>query len=118
MALRTAGRKVAVNETISTVSVNIIQITEDKLVNILTAHVGKIRKSSDWGGALAMFLSFVGLAVTSDFHETFGISADTLRGIFYCGMLASLVYLVKSCVNRYKNRDSVEDILKDIKNEK
>ena len=118
MALRNNnGQKIIIAETVSNTSVNVISITEDKLVNILNRHVSRIKKNNDWLTSLALFLSLVAMAVTTDFHETFGISSDTLRGFFYAGVIASLAYFIRSCYNCYKNRDSVDDIVKDIKDE-
>lgn len=48
---------VKIVNTISNTSVNLIQITEDKLKNILSAHIARIRKSSDYVGSIGLFLS-------------------------------------------------------------
>lgn len=118
MALRNNnGQKIIVTETITNTSVNVISITEDKLVNILNRHVAKIKKNNDWMASLALLLSLIAMAITTDFHETFGMSSDTLRGLFYAGVIASFIHFVRSCYNCYKNRDSVDDIVKDIKDE-
>lgn len=115
MALR---KTTDIKETISNVSVTLIQITEERLVNILNAHIAKIKKGNDWATALALFISLFGIAVSTDFHDTLGIKADMLKGAFYLIILISFLYFLYVAYNCYKNKDSVEDIISDIKTER
>lgn len=118
MPLRTKNNKITINEEISNVSVNIIRITEDKLVNILNTHINKIKKkNNDWITSGSLFISLVCVAITSDFHNTFGLNADVIKGIFYAGLFASFVYFIVVIINCIKNKDSISQIVKEIKNE-
>lgn len=114
MALNRNG-KIEVKETISNVSVRIISITEDKLLNILNVHIQKIRKSNDWITALALFISMIGIAFSTEFKSIFGIDAQMLAGGFYVCVVLSFCYMCRVIYNCRKNKDSIDDIMKDIK---
>lgn len=116
MALR--KDKVEVKETISNVSVGIISITEDKLVNILNTHIAKIKKNHDWITALALFVSLFGIALTTEFKNVLGIDALMITGGYYVLVFLSLCYFVRVVYHCYKNRDSIDSIMQDIKNQK
>lgn len=117
MALRNNGNKIAVNETISNVSVNVIEITEDKLVNILNKHVSKIKKSNDWISATALFVSLVGILLTSTFNDVWIFTKDMLLAFFTLITILSLGYAIYTIMNCYKNRSGVQNIIKEIKGE-
>ena len=118
MAFRNSGNKIAVNETISNVSINLIEITEDKLVNILNNHIAGIKKSKDWIGAVALSVSLIGIFLTSSFHDTWFISKETLQAFFCLILLISLGYTFYTIHNCVKYKITVEDIIIDIKGEK
>lgn len=107
---------VKIGNTISNTSVNLIQITEDKLELILTRHVSKIRKSNDWLGAAAMVLTILGLLLTTEFRNKW-VPADTWCGIFYTLFLVFAFYQVYVVWNCIANRSGVKNIINDIKNE-
>lgn len=117
MALRSKGPVVTVNNTISNTSVNLITITEDKLENILIKHVAKLKKSHDWIGALAFFVTVLATLVTSDFHSTWGLDSAVFTALFILLLIISFGYLVYTVYNAIRNRDSVENIIRDIKND-
>lgn len=112
------GENLTVANIISNMEVNVIKITEDKLVNILTAHVQRIRKSNDWIGAVALSLTLVIVLLTSEFKSFGFVNGNTIQGIFFSGLVVSLAYTIRVIYNCWKNSDSVENIVKDIKNEK
>ena len=118
MALGKKGNKSIINETISNVSTNMIEITEDKLINIINRHFNCIKKSKDWIGALALIITLISIHCTSTFHDVFGLSAESIRAIFIILTVLSIIYLIYTFVNCFKNRTKVEDIIKDIKGER
>lgn len=117
MALR-GTKTITVDNTISNTSVNLIQITEDKLENILMKHVDKMKRAKSWISAAGLFLTLVGLVFATDFKDWLGISKDTWKGIFGAMLVASAFYLGYVVRNCWKSRDSIENIIMDIKNEK
>ena len=118
MAFRNNGNKIAVNETISNVSINIIEITEDKLVNILGNHIIKIKKSNDWIGAVALSISLIGIFLTSSFQDTWIFTKDALQAFFVLILIISLGYTFYTIRNCIKYRSTLEEIIADIKGNK
>ena len=115
MAFKNNGNKIVVNETISNISINLIEITEDKLVNILNSHVSKIKKSNDWIGATALFVSLVGILLTSTFNDVWILKKEMLLAFFVLVTILSFSYLIYTIYNCINNKSSVQKIIKDIK---
>ena len=118
MALNQKDNTQVFDTVISNVSTNLIRITEDKLRNVLNDNIGKLRKPNDIIAALALFISLLGVLMTSEFHDQFGIKADTWNGFFMFLCFASFCYLCFVGKNLWKNRCSLEDIMQEIKNTK
>ncbi len=116
MALDRKKSKLSVDNFINNTQINIITILEDKLKNILVEHVGKLKKPKDIMGAVALSLALFSTLLTADFGDLW-FPPDTWRGIFIVAFVFSIIYLFNTIVNYLKNRGSVEDILRDIKNE-
>lgn len=116
MALRRNNGSVKVDNIISNTSVNVIQITEDKLENILMRHLKKLEKPRDLIGAISLFLSLLIVMFTTEFKNIMFLNSDTWKGIFICLLIGSAVYLGYVIKNIYKDKDSIESIMEDIKN--
>lgn len=112
MSLKIATTKNAVQN--STININVISITEEKLKLILTDHIKKLRKSKDFLSSASLFVTLVGVLLTADFHVE-GVSSDTLHGILFVITLLSFAYFVYVVWNCYKHRDDVDNIMEDIK---
>lgn len=110
------GNKITINNTISNTSVNLIQITEDKLEKILIQHVKKLSRPRDLIGVIGLVLSLFGLWLTSDFNSTI-FPTQTLQGFFGAVLLVAIGYLGYVAWNYIKHHSSVDEIMKDIKNE-
>lgn len=105
---------ITINNSVSEININVISITEDRLENILNAHFVRMSHSRDWIGAAALFLTILIVLVTSDFKNKW-LDAPTWRAFFLLLCIASLIYLIYCTYNFFKNKDSVSNILQDIK---
>lgn len=108
---------IEIDATISRTDTCLIKITEDKLVNILTIHVEKLKKSKEWLAALSFSASLLLVLITSKFNARWGISADTWQALFMFLFGASVIYLIYSIYNCIVHKDSVDIIMKHIKGE-
>lgn len=108
------NRSLTIDNTVDNTSTNLIQITEDKLENILVKHIDDIRKPNDCIGAVGLTISLACTVFATDFH---GNSADVIKGFFMCLLAASTVYSIFVICNRFKYRGGVKEIIKDIKGE-
>ncbi len=106
-----------VTNTFSNTDVNLIAITEDKLINILTVYVGKMKKSKEWWAAVSFSISLLLVLLTSNFEAKWGLSGEQWQMAFILLFIASIVYLVYSIYNCYKHTVTVEVIVQEIKNE-
>lgn len=105
---------ITINNTVSEININVISITEDRLENILNSHFSRISRSKDWIGSVALSITLLIVLVTSDFKDKW-FEAAVWKALFILLFLASLVYTVYCIFNSIKNRDSVQNIMTDIK---
>lgn len=100
----------------------IIQIPESSARNILTKHFDKISKSRGWINALIFFIPFTLTYFTSDFkgRNIFGwvVSSDQVSAFFFFCWIAALFYLIYTIINSARHKDSVENIISDLINNK
>lgn len=100
----------------------IIQIPESSARNILNHHFEKIVKCKEWINSLIFFIPFTLTYFTSDFSDKtiFGctITADQLSSFYFFCWLAALGYLSYTIWNAIKHKDSVQDIINDLKTNK
>ena len=108
------GYSVTINNSVSEININVISITEDRLENILNSHFSRISKSKDWIGAVALSVTLLIVLVTSEFKNIL-LDAPVWKAFFLFLFLASLGYTVYCGYNFYKYKDSVKDIMDDIK---
>jgi hypothetical protein len=109
-------RSVDVATTHSNTSLEIVEITTDKLVNILSEHLKKSEKANEWQAALGVLLATVGALVTTEFKTTFGVEAGVWKAMFIIAAVASLVWLIKSVIRAIRV-EPIGKLVSRIKNE-
>lgn len=87
-----------VNERRSNVKSDLIEITEDKLENILLKHLKKMGTRKGWLAPLGLFISVVLANVSAIFTEKFGVSANTWEAIFVLASFGSGIWLIVSLI--------------------
>jgi len=96
----------------SNVKSDLIEITEDKLENILLKHLKKMGTRKGWLAPLGLFISVVLANVSASFNEKFGISASTWEASFILALIASFVWLIVSLISLLLNwKESTTDYL-------
>ena len=106
-----------VTNTYSNTDVSLIAITEDKLINILTIHINKMKKSKEWIAAFSFSVSLLLVLLTSKFEEKWGLSGEQWQMVFILLFIVSIFYLVYTGYNCLKHTVTVDVIVQDIKNE-
>lgn len=99
------------------IDVHLIQITEDRLKNILFENETKVARKNDWIAPLGIFISLLLAILTGDPKEFIGLSGDVWKALFVICCIISFVYLLKW----FKNRDdglSIDALIEKIKNQK
>ena len=108
-----------INKVCSNTQSDLIEITHDKLENILTKFLKDYRKTIEWMAPLGLFLSFLLTCLTAEFKDFLGISKDIWTAIMYILMTLSLVwtlYTICAAVYYYK-RTSIEFLINKIRND-
>lgn len=98
---------------------DLIEITEDKLENILIKFLNKYNKSRYWFTLLTVVLTLLIAILTADFNKNFlSISKDIWSAIFYLGLFVSFTLFMFSVyfAIRHRNDIKIERLLKTIKN--
>lgn len=115
----TASQRRFVGDIYSNVSSDVIEITHDKLENILLRFYQKHMLRFAWFNPLSILLA-LGLSIsTSDFKASaLGLDASTWRSFFMLIMLLSLAWLIISLIQlfRYWDKTSIEYLINRIKN--
>ncbi|WP_282716311.1 hypothetical protein [Flavobacterium algoritolerans] len=108
-----------INKVCSNTQSDLIEITHDKLENILIKYLKEYRKTIEWMTPLGLFLSFLLTCLFADFKDFLGISKEIWSAIMYILMALSLFWtLYTICVALYFfKRTSIEYLINKIRND-
>lgn len=107
-----------INQICTNTKSDLIEITEDKLENILIKFLSDYRNSTIWLTPLGIFLSLLITFLTADFKKFLDISKDIWCAIFYVALAISLVWTLYSSVMAIINykKTKIEYLITKIKN--
>ncbi|WP_313225254.1 hypothetical protein [Stutzerimonas nitrititolerans] len=97
------------------VDVHLIQITEDKLKNILLENQSRVATKNEWIAPLGLFISLLLAVLTTDAKPAFGLSSHAWQAIFLISCALSIIWLLVAIKN-IKDGLTVDDLIKKIKN--
>ncbi len=83
----------------------LIEITEDKLENILLKHLHKLTIKSSWLAPLSLFLSVLLANLTAKFVAKFGFPADVWAAVYLILIIGSGVWLITAFIKANKVKD-------------
>jgi hypothetical protein len=97
---------------------DLIEITEDKLENILLKNQKYLDLKTSWINPLSIFLTLLLALLTADFKDFLGISKNYWEPIFIIGIVLSFIWLALTIIRiyRYWDKLSLDYLLKIIKN--
>ncbi|WP_271855448.1 hypothetical protein [Patiriisocius marinus] len=85
-----------VDKKMSNVKSDLIEITHDKLENILLKYLTNLDKLKSWITPLSIFLTVLITRLTATFNDTFGVSKDVWDAFFLLLLIGSLVWLIRN----------------------
>ena len=100
------------------VSQGLIHITEDKLKVILLEHRDKNSQFYSWTTPFGIFVSCLLATITSNFENTWEISASTWEAIFILCTVGTGVWSICAGIKAFKHRKgrTTNDLIEKIKN--
>lgn len=111
------GQNKFVDKRMSNVKSDLIEITHDKLENILLKHLKNLDIRKSWITPASIFLTVLVARLTSTFNDSLGIPKDVWNAFFLILMMASglwLIYKVIEIINCWK-KSSVEYLIDTVK---
>jgi hypothetical protein len=108
-----------INQVYANTKSDLIQITDDKLRNILKDFIARVKKINDWLVPFSICLTLLGTFLTADFSKDFlNLSKSIWEGLFILIFIISFVWLIISGFNAIKNTKStdIECLINEIKN--
>jgi hypothetical protein len=106
-----------VSQICSNVRSDLIEITEDKLENILLKHLKNLRIIDSWIAPFTIFMTVLLTILTTTFKDSFSISKEVWNAVFLILLLGSSIWLIVCVVKIIKSWDraSTGHIIKQIK---
>ena len=100
----------------SNTETEIVEITSDKLRLILTEHIKKSEKASEWQTALAILITAIASLVTTEFRTSFGVDGGVWKALFIIAAVVSFFWLVKAVI-RAVRVESIDKLIARIQNQ-
>ena len=97
-----------INKVCSNTKTDFIEITEDKLENILIYFIQDLRMASGWLTPFSIFITILITILTADFKEFLSISKDIWTAMFYVVLFLSFCWLVYGVINAIRKRNKIQ----------
>lgn len=88
----------------SNVKSDLIEITHDKLENILLKHLKNITLMKSWLTPLSLAITLLITRLTATFNDFLTVKASVWNAVFLLGFLASIVWLIIVLIRMISNR--------------
>lgn len=106
-----------VSEVRSNVKSDLIEITEDKLENILLKHLKKVTTTKNWITPLSIFITVLIVLLTAEFKEFLDLEKEVWKAIFIIILICSFIYLIITIIRAiiHSNKSSITYLIEEIK---
>lgn len=119
MSIKTTPSNKFVGQVCQNTKSDLIEITEDKLENILTKYSKSLKKSNGWITPLSLFVTILVAVSTADVNKDFlSINKEIWTAIYYIGLVFCFVWTILNVIQAISNNQQakIENVLKKIKN--
>ncbi len=109
-----------VRKLISNIKSDLIEITEDKLENILLKHLSKLAARRSWITPLTLAVTLGLTITTATFSTTFGLDAAVWQAVFLILACGSFIWLILAVIDlaRSWHETSLSSLMDHIKDAK
>lgn len=119
MSIKTTPPNKFVNQVCQNTKSDLIEITEDKLENILLKFVKSVKRSNSWITPLSVLITIFAAISTADVNKDFlNIKKEYWTAIFYISFVAcicwTIINIIRSITN--SNKAKIETVIQKIKN--
>jgi hypothetical protein len=99
---------------------DLIEITEDKLENILLKHLSKLNKVRGWLTPFSLLITILIVLLTADFKLFLGVSKEIWNAVFILGFIVTLIWTVISVYSAIicSKNSTIGFLISEIKNHK
>ena len=99
---------------------DLIEITEDKLENILLKHLNKLNKVRGWLTPFSLTVTILIVLLTANFKLFLGITKEIWNAVFILGFFVTLIWTIVSVFSAIKcsKGATIEFLISEIKNRK
>lgn len=96
----------------------LIEITEDKLENILLKHLNKLNKIKGWVTPISLLVTILIVLLTADFKSFFGMNEEVWNAIFVVSLIVTLIWSIKAIFKaiKYSKNSTISFLINEIKN--
>ncbi|MFZ4672523.1 MAG: hypothetical protein ACOYLT_10965 [Flavobacterium sp.] len=107
-----------VNQVRTNTKSDLIEITEDKLENILLKHLKKISKVDGWFTPVSLFFTILIVLLTSTFNDFLNVEKSVWKAIFIIGLIITLAWSIKAIYQsiRCSKSATINYLIGEIKN--
>ncbi|MCW3150046.1 hypothetical protein N8H22_15680 [Stutzerimonas stutzeri] len=107
--------KIPVSGISENLEIHLIQITEDKLRNILIENQQALERRNEWVAPFGISLTLLITIITTTPTDSFGLNSSGWQALFYFCLIAAVIKTITTFVNRPK-KTTIENIVDRIKN--
>lgn len=98
---------------------NQISIMQSKLEKILLRYKECLGEGADWKTPLGIIITIILVFLTAEFKKLFIFDGLVWEGFFLFVLIASLLWLLRSIINRFKSKcRDIDFLIRQIKGEK
>lgn len=101
----------------SNIKSDFIEITHDKLENILLKHLHHLKYRREWVAPLSIFITLLITILTVTFNDFFGLKAEEWKSIFIICAFLTFIWLIYSIILliKYWNSTTIDSLINKIK---
>lgn len=102
----------------SNIQSDLIEITEDKLENILLKHLNKLRLISGWLTPVSLFITFLVVLLSAEFKKFLYLNKDVWQAVFVMALIITIIWSIKAVYLAITNSKNVtiEYLINEVKN--
>lgn len=107
-----------VNQVRTNTKSDLIEITEDKLENILLKYLQKLSKTNSWLTPVSLFITILIVLLTSEFKSFLNLEKEVWKALFLLSLILTFIWSIIAIIESIKcsKKASIKFLIGEIKN--